>query len=241
MWTTKIEGEDFTLFFDIDQLKDGKISRLSIDGKINWLKERSQMLLVQPITLAFTPDKAPTVKERFFINLAELFKVSLIVNEDKFNLTKIINDRQSNLVIGMFSLLMNGIEALGSFITVQEPRPGQNRRNFSIFIEHYMPSWNFMVSDVSLCSPDQMVTILWKNFRNGIAHAFIIDKGGLSFEADNRPQGYFITPDGYIQLGPRKFIRDFNEGLKLYFRDVQANVGGKKTLFLNRFNSTYPH
>ena len=57
MWTTKIEDKEFTLFFDIDQLQDAQISRLSDSGKITWLHERANMLLIRPVTLAFTADQ----------------------------------------------------------------------------------------------------------------------------------------------------------------------------------------
>lgn len=241
MWTTKIEDKEFTLFFDIDQLQDGRISFLSDNGKITWLHERAKMLLIRPVTEAFTVEQDLSLKEQLFISLGCLLHISVKADKSKFRLTEMTDDGQANLVIGMFSILMNGIEALGSFITVPEPRPGQNGRNFKQFLKDYMPMWNFRVSETSLCSPDEMINILWKHFRNGIAHGFIIENGGLNFLADERPQGYFVTTSGYLQVGPRRFIKDFNDGLKRYFQDVRDNVGGKRTLFLTRFNSIYPN
>jgi hypothetical protein len=53
MYTVEIEGQPFTMFYDIDQLENNRISGLTDAGKIEWLNHRVQILLARPATSAF--------------------------------------------------------------------------------------------------------------------------------------------------------------------------------------------
>jgi hypothetical protein len=100
--------------------------------------------------------------------------------------------------------------------------------------------WDITVSQTTLYgSSCSMVEVLWKHFRNGIAHGIIIEKGGLDFTADNTPLGYLITTNNFLHIGPRTFIRNFNSSLLKYVDDVRNNVNGKRALFIQNFNRTY--
>ncbi|MGZ3319150.1 MAG: hypothetical protein ACXU95_17905, partial [Isosphaeraceae bacterium] len=112
-----IEGNDFTLYYHYDQLRDGKLTRLSEDGRIDWFRYRMQFVFLEPIERLFTA-KSPAYRE--------------------LNSTKLDDLPARSFVIASFSLLLNGIEALGSFLT---PKDARNRERFYAFIEKYMKPW----------------------------------------------------------------------------------------------------
>jgi len=235
----EIEGHDFTLFYDIDQLNQNKLTLLTDDGKIIWLHERLKMLVVRPINIAFDKGVVElTTKEKIITFIAKILSVDINLARREFVLSSNTSDGQANLVIGLFSIIINAIEALGSFITLQN---STKRDNFTKYITDYMPGWDITIAGTTLYSSNNMIEILWKHFRNGIAHGLIIENGGLDFTADDDPNGYIITSNNYLQIGPRKFIANFDNSLSNYFNDISNNVGGKRTLFLRRFNSNYPN
>ncbi len=90
-----IEGKDFTLYYDYDQLRDGKLSPLTEGGKIDWFRLRMQFVFLAPIERLFTA-KSPAYRE--------------------LNSTKPDDLPARSSVIASFSLLLNGIEALGSWL-----------------------------------------------------------------------------------------------------------------------------
>ena len=47
----RVENDDFTLFYDYDQLRDRKLSKLSDDGKIEWFKYRMEAVFLNPLAL----------------------------------------------------------------------------------------------------------------------------------------------------------------------------------------------
>ena len=86
----------------------------------------------------------------------------------------------SSFVIPAFSVLLNGIEALGSFLTAS----GSSQVRFYAFVETYMESWDTTVAKSPYATSNDLKEILWKHFRNGIAHGFCIERGGIDNEAD---------------------------------------------------------
>jgi len=136
-----IEGKDFTLYYDYDQLRDGKLSPLTEGGKIDWFRLRMQFVFLKPIERLFTA-KSPAYRE--------------------LNSTKPDDSPALSFVIASFSLLLNGIEALGSFLT---PKVAHNKARFYAFIENYMKPWG----RASPMGTANLKAILWDHFRNGIA------------------------------------------------------------------------
>ena len=74
---------------------------------------------------------------------------------------------------------------------------------------------------------DKLVCILWNHFRNGIAHAFVIEKGGIEYEADFEK---FRVKNGRFEVGPIAFLKDF-------FDDIKSK---HKSNFISRFKEAYP-
>ena len=133
-----------------------------------------------------------------------------------------------SFVIATFSVLVNGIEALGSFMT---GKPSSNRGNFLAFIKTYMHEWDRNVPSGDL--PE----LLWKHFRNGIAHGFCIQGGGIDNEADRTR---WKESHGHLHIGPNAFFEDFRMKVEQFFDDVQ-NSQERRQRFLRRFQQVYPN
>ena len=102
-----IEGKDFTLYYDYDQLRDGKLSRLTDDGKIEWFRLRMNFVFLEPLCRLYQ-GKTPAYRA--------------------LNSTKQNDLPARSFVIPSFSVLLNGVEALGSFTT---KRKSGNRDNLT--------------------------------------------------------------------------------------------------------------
>lgn len=140
-----------------------------------------------------------------------------------------------SFVIAAFSILLNGIEALGSFITA---RPEDDKRaNFFAFMTAYMKPWNKHIPNSPYAPLGDMKAILWEHFRNGIAHGFCIERGGIDNEADG-PR-WIVGPNS-LHIGPNPFFQDFRLGLDSFFADLNSDPGRSST-FLARFRQLYPH
>lgn len=63
--------------------------------------------------------------------------------------------------------------------------------------------------------------ILWKYFRNGLAHGFAVCHGGFEHQAT-----YFsvrtIGGKQTLVIDPQSFLRDFLDGIKNYLADLQS-------------------
>ena len=116
-----------------------------------------------------------------------------------------------SFAIASFPLLLNGIEALGSFLT---PKDARNRERFYAFIEKYMKPWG----GASPMGTASLKAILRDHFRNGIAHGFCIEHGGIDNEADN--------PPGW-------------RGVDLFFEEVKTDPV-HRAAFLSRLQEVYP-
>ncbi|HYS94047.1 MAG TPA: hypothetical protein VEL48_11480 [Candidatus Acidoferrales bacterium] len=219
---TQIEGKDFTLNFDYDQLRDGKISKLSDDGRIEWFRQRMHYIFLEPIGRLFK-GKSPAYRE--------------------LNSSKQTDLPARSFVIASFSVLLNGIEALGSFLTSSR----KNDVRFCTFIAKYMSSWDVTVQN-SPYSTNDLKKILWKHFRNGIAHGFCIKHGAIDNEADTARGGWRVVADAgpsgtsqsHLEIGPNAFFRDFRGGVDRFFEDVKTDPHHRAN-FLSRFREIYPN
>jgi hypothetical protein len=209
-----IEGIDFTLYFDYDQLRDSKLSRLTDPGRIEWFRCRMEFVFLEPLASLYA-GKTPAYRALNSMDQEDL--------------------PARSFVIAAFSILLNGIEALGSFITT---RPEDDKRaNFFAFMTTYMKPWNKHIPNSPYAPLGDMKAILWEHFRNGIAHGFCIERGGIDNEADG-PR-WIVGPNS-LHIGPNTFFQDFRLGLDSFFADLNSDPGRSST-FLARFRQLYPH
>jgi len=211
----EIEGIEFTLYYDYDQLRDGKLSRLDDEGKMKWFQLRMDFVFLEPMKCLYG-GKTPA------------FRTLNSMDRD--------DQPARSFVIASFSVLLNGIESLGSFMTDEPDEDEDNRKNFFAFMTTYMKPWDKDIRDSPYPTRD-LKTILWKHFRNGIAHGFRIEGGGIDNEADG--QRWIVAPNA-LHVGPNTFFRDFLAGVESFFSDVKNNPT-RRSRFLQRFRQLYPH
>lgn len=207
----QIEGMGFTLFYDYDQLRDQKLSRLTDEGKIEWFRLRMACVFLEPL-------------RRLFDTRSTAFRE---LNSD---------DRRpyTLFVIAAFSVLLNGIEALGWFLPARNSGKGKNRDKFVAFIKTYMGRWDINVVGTRY-QTNYLPDILWRHFRNGIAHGFVIEGGRIDYDADATQ--YLVTPNGYLEIGPLAFFSDFLTAVQTFLTDIQLTC---RSSFLGRFRKVYP-
>lgn len=203
-----IGGQDFTLYYDYDRQN---LSCLDADGKVEWFKRRMEFVFLEPLK-ALYGGKTPAYRA--------------------LNSTKSGDLPARSFVIPTFSVLLNGIEALGSFLTTSS----KNHARFYAFIETYMKAWDRSLPNSPYPDLHNVKEILWEHFRNGIAHGFRIEGGGLGNEANSVTDGWQVV-DGRFQIGPHRFFSDFLVGVGTFFKDVKA---ARRAHFLRRFDCLYP-
>jgi hypothetical protein len=206
---TRIEGADFTLFYDYDQVQDGKLSALSDSGKIEWFRSRMDCVFLEPL-------------RRLFDEGSKSFR----------DLNSDTERPYTYFGIAAFSLMLNGVEALGSFLPPLNV-DGKNRDRFVAFIQAYMKPWDTHVAGTSYPT-DYLPDILWTHFRNGIAHGFVIEHGGIDPDADATR---YLLRGGYLEIGPNAFLADFLGAVAAFFTDIDST---RRASFLQRFGHVYP-
>ncbi|MCX6340263.1 MAG: hypothetical protein NTX71_10170 [Candidatus Aureabacteria bacterium] len=89
-----------------------------------------------------------------------------------------------------------------------------------------------------------MIDILWKYYRNGIAHGFVIDsKGGIEIsdtDGDRRKEPYRVE-NRYLKVDPIHLFNDLKQVIRCYFVDLKAGKYFLKNHFCVRFSEVYPH
>jgi hypothetical protein len=208
-----IENIGFSLFYDYDQLRDGKLSKLSDNGKIEWFRQRTEMVLMEPTRRLFDPSS--TVR-------AEL------------NSTDPTDLPLRTFTIPAFSILLNAIESLGGYVL---PSAAGNRKRFEAFMRTYMAPWTVAVPSGSRYTEPDLVTVMWKYYRNAIAHDFMIEGGGIEIGLKSR----FQIVNGLLQIQPNMFCSDFHNGVAALFADVSTTGSAGRANFLTHFHEVFPH
>ncbi len=205
----KIEGHDCTLFHDYDFHRDKILQQLTEDGKITWLEARMKMIFLEPISSLF--DKSS--------------KASIDLGTPQNGIP-----RTGTLI--SVSVLMNGIEALGSFIT----NNGSKKDNFFAFVNKYLPAWAIEVNSPQRGNQKIALTkILWKEYRNGLAHSFAI--GGAGVDTVQGIDKYKIDGNT-LQIDIWKFFNDFKMGVTQMLDDFRTDKKSRKQ-FMKRFKEVY--
>lgn len=107
------------------------------------------------------------------------------------------------------------IEALGKFLNGGR---GKSSERFFAFLYKYMNA-NYQSQRLGT---NTFGEILWKYFRNGLAHGFTICHGG--FEG---PKGtpYFIVKGNTLMICPAELYSDFVNGFEQYLSDLRTTKG----------------
>lgn len=212
MANAQIEDQEFTLFYDYDQLRDRKLTQLTDDGQVEWFRLRMECVFLEPLRRIFDRES---------------------VAHRELNSSPEDDGPSRTVMIAAFSILLNGIEALGSFLTSTRT---SNRDNFYAFITNYMRNWDTIVSGTSY-QTDCLPEILWKHFRNGVAHGFVIEGGGIDYEAD---ETRWLVRDRCLEIGPERFFDEFQTGVGAFIDDISNPKSNRRTRFMSRFREVYP-
>lgn len=200
-----IEGVEFTLFYDYDELRDHKLYKISDEGRIEWFQQRMNVVFLEPLRRIFDQDS--------------LAHKELCSHEKEYKPVRTV-------MIIAFSSLLNGAESLGSFLVPISTRG--NKPKFIAFVQRMPHSWASISEK------------LWKDFRNGIAHQFVVPNGGIEFKGSEERYWYESCGNYEIlKVEPVTFFRDFRRTVKKMFQDVYQNPDLQE-LFLERFKEAYP-
>ena len=209
-------GPSFSLFYDYDEIRDGKISRLTNEQKALWFCRRIDMTFLEPLRRIWMSRPSGAFQE----------------------LMDTTPHAPRSFSIAIMSVMLNGVEALGSFLKPEMCRPendrDENERVFRAFVEKYMTDWwdKRPVPGENL----DLAQFLWKKFRNGIAHGFCIEKpGSLEFLEHDK----FRWTSQVLQVCPIHFFEDLDRGVRSYFEDLRTKHDVLEK-FGRRFNVIYP-
>lgn len=124
-------------------------------------------------------------------------------------------DSSALLVVGV--AICCSIEAAGKFVTGSR---GKNWEKFAAFRDRYMsPDYG-----LARIQGESYGDILWKYFRNGIAHGFVVCHGGF----DGNGGAYFkeeeIAGRPSLLINPDKLFADFREGFDRYLGDLRSGL-----------------
>lgn len=157
---TKICGLKCTLFLDYDWYEGDKpLQKLTDDGKITWLDERMQMVLIRPLRKIY--DKKSYARKYLHVDYGRGRSTPFIITA---------------------SIMMNSIDALGSYLRRPNMRhkkhrkgdPGDKELNFLEFTKRYMPAWMVIVKAPHYPRM-RLARIIWKSFRNALTHGLALE------------------------------------------------------------------
>ncbi|HJZ04633.1 MAG TPA: hypothetical protein VJ327_02080 [Patescibacteria group bacterium] len=135
------------------------------------------------------------------------------------------NKEYSSTVLCFGTCICCSIEALGKFHTGNLGE-GHSGANFQQYVKDYMdPDYSQELNS------NPYVNILWKSFRNGLAHGFTIKHGG--FEHHN---SYFKITNSYgvnqLEIDPTTFYNDFKQGVDKFI-DKLDKVPSTDQIYIN--------
>jgi len=205
----------FSCYYDYDQLRDHKLTGLTDQQKALWLIKRIELTFLDPLRAVFLDPQSQTFK-------------NLMSDE-------LVPPRSFSIAV--MSVMLNGAEALGSFLRPDlGSNGGDNKRMFESFVEKYLPAW--WRKPVPGGNPD-ITFILWEYFRNGIAHGFQITPPG-SLEFLEAEPFRWESQMRVVQVCPLHFFNDLDLGVRNYCSDLRSKQGVLDK-FIPRFKSVYPH
>jgi len=187
----RIDGREWTLFKDYDK---PYYPTLSLQGKIEYLEKRVQLILIDP--------------------LEEIKRKSLAKETDEYYWLCIV------------TLVCCAIEATGAYLVGRDRKSAKkkraNFRAFESFINEYMSVYKPYVDD------------LWSYFRNGLAHGFCIEKGGIEL---NLTKPAKRDAKVGVQINADEFFDNLKRGFSNYIEDLRKQLVGAK--IIQNFEKTW--
>ncbi len=139
-----------------------------------------------------------------------------------------------NLGLVLATGLCAGISAAGTYLKGRRAQKrGEDEGFFVDFIRTYMDP--VLQSNNSLGTT--WATWIYKEVRCGLAHAFVIENGGIEYEV----QGYVEEKPYGPEINPSRFLEDFASGWQRYLGDVTKDGQGigVGSLFEARFDQVF--
>ena len=209
----RIRGIPFSLFYDYDQLRDGNLSKLTPIEKVDWFVERHEHVFLRP-QKAFWSEKA--IAGRILKRLPP-YKYVL----------------SAKLV--MFGGMLNACEGLGGFMIPTYTAKDRNWKRFETFVRQRMSAWDVSVSLAAGVQHD-LVELLWKRYRNAIAHGFHVAEGGIEYLP---PGTRYSVAAGWLKVCPQQLLRDYEAGFRAQISTCRQG-GQALAEFVARFQTVYP-
>jgi len=200
-----IAGDPFSLFYDYDQTRDRKLSKLGPREKVLWFRARMEMVFLQPL-------------RHLWQESSEVFRVLMLTSPDKAP--------PCSFSIAAMVVMLDGVEAIGGLLAPDIPnrKLGANRERFNTFLGLYMAPWV------------PLADVLWRDFRNGIAHGFQISPPhSLEF----LEEGPFERQGGVTYVCPLHFFRDLETAVAAYL-DALCTDEPLLQKFEKGFGKIYP-
>ncbi|MBI2028236.1 MAG: hypothetical protein HYT07_01370 [Candidatus Levybacteria bacterium] len=142
--------------------------------------------------------------------------------------TKKFIDSKNNteLAFGITTLICCVIEALGHFRTGRRSDK-HSEKDFKLFIKEYMPN------------ASRISKPLYKYFRSGLAHAFVIERGGIEGEIKGLYESRKRNKVFY-EVNPWKLFDILVQGIGKYFANLNNKNRRKlRKNFRERFEHSY--
>lgn len=143
---------------------------------------------------------------------------------------RFISSDNHDLAIGVMTLICCAIEALGHFKNGRIDKnkfKGSDKEDFQEFICKYTPKAS-TISDE-----------LYEHFRCGLAHAFVIEKGGIEGEIEGLYKKE-KRKETFYEINPWKLFKLLENGIEKYFKDLRDQQRTQlRENFLNRFDYSF--
>lgn len=165
------------------------------------------------------------------------YRVNLVVIRPLGHIldTQITADPDSSALLIAGVSQCSAIEATGKFITGTQTAGGNlipNNTRFKRFVTDYMSA----DLDRLQIGSRSYSTIIWEDFRNGLAHGFAVRGGGFN---GNRGGPYFGTDaSGSLTVNPAVLFDDFVQGFQKYVSDIRAG-GPRRLMFDDVFEAVF--
>lgn len=131
--------------------------------------------------------------------------------------TEIRPTKESSALLIFGVSICCAIEALGKFLTGATEQSGVScTKRFYAFLHKYMDS-EYQTGKLGSNGYDY---ILWKYFRNGLAHGFSVKHGGF----EGGPSSpYFTERNSTLEVNPESLYRDFVQAFEQYLIELRAS------------------